>query len=256
MGGLVLVLSNPDLSVVTLALETLLLIAEDEASRPEMKSYIGMQEQLEALLKRCDCDNNIKILAERLLLLLTGMHTVTQTHLKDTSNIPTSRKPSCQKTVQELNGRGNKSVALQLHGVFDQADRDLCMRLLLKVKGVISITFDMTKKRCLLRVKFDVKPESLVRAIAKSMTMSARQIIKNENGDETLVSFNVSEHQGTECVRHEKENEDLLPPYLSEDEKNDAEEDANAVSRGLTTDSTASKWFSAAASFLTNSFFW
>lgn len=32
--------------------QTLLLIAEDEASRPEMKSYIGMQEQLEALLKR------------------------------------------------------------------------------------------------------------------------------------------------------------------------------------------------------------
>lgn len=43
--------------------------------------------------------------------------------------------------------------------IISQADRDLCMRLLLKVKGVISITFDMTKKRCLLRVKFDVKPE-------------------------------------------------------------------------------------------------
>lgn len=40
-----------------------------------------------------------------------------------------------------------------------QADRDLCMRLLLKVKGVVSITFDVAKKQCLLRTRHDVKPE-------------------------------------------------------------------------------------------------
>lgn len=40
-----------------------------------------------------------------------------------------------------------------------QADRDLCMRLLLKVKGVVSVTFDAGRKRCLLRTRPDVKPE-------------------------------------------------------------------------------------------------
>ena len=33
------------------------------------------------------------------------------------------------------------------------------MRLLLQVKGVISITFDMNKKRCILRTKTEVRPE-------------------------------------------------------------------------------------------------
>lgn len=33
------------------------------------------------------------------------------------------------------------------------------MRLVLQVKGVISVTFDMNKKRCFLRVKPDIKPE-------------------------------------------------------------------------------------------------
>ena len=43
--------------------------------------------------------------------------------------------------------------------VLFQCDRDVCMRLLLQVKGVISITFDMHKKRCILRTKPDVRPE-------------------------------------------------------------------------------------------------
>ena len=42
---------------------------------------------------------------------------------------------------------------------FVQADRDLCMRLLLRVKGVVSVTFDVGKKQCLLRTRPDVKPE-------------------------------------------------------------------------------------------------
>ena len=42
---------------------------------------------------------------------------------------------------------------------FVQADRDLCMRLLLRVKGVVSVTFDVGKRQCLLRTRPDVKPE-------------------------------------------------------------------------------------------------
>lgn len=40
-----------------------------------------------------------------------------------------------------------------------QTDRDVLLRLILQVKGVISVTFDMNKKRCSLRAKPDVKPE-------------------------------------------------------------------------------------------------
>ena len=68
------------------------------------------------------------------------------------------------KTVATAKGR--KQVRLCLIVIlaanvcsFVQADRDLCMRLLLRVKGVVSVTFDVGKKQCLLRTRPDVKPE-------------------------------------------------------------------------------------------------
>lgn len=39
------------------------------------------------------------------------------------------------------------------------------MRLLLQVKGVVSITFDMNKKRCIVRTKLDVRPEVLIHTL-------------------------------------------------------------------------------------------
>ena len=63
-----------------------------------------------------------------------------------------------------------------------------------------------------------------------------------------------------DTVTQGKENSNLLPPYLSDDEDEKhmhREGDKSALSRGgVETESTASKWFSAAASFLTNSFYW
>ncbi|KAK7100308.1 armadillo repeat-containing protein 1-like [Littorina saxatilis] len=258
MGGLVLVLSNPQQSVVTLALETLLLLGEEKELRPLIAAHIGMLDQLEMVLHRSQNGEEVKKLADQLYGLLTESP-LPQAPLRDSSNTQLPRSSGTGKNKPSL--KSTKSVVLQVRGVHDQADRDLCMRLLLRVKGVVSITFDVHKKQCLMRTKPEVKPESLVRAITKSMTMSAQQVIRNENGDESLVSFNVSCGFSTmEPGTQGKENETFLPPYLSddEDEKNaPREEDRSALSKGGTErETTTSKWFSAAASFLTNSFYW
>ncbi|XP_076440703.1 armadillo repeat-containing protein 1-like [Babylonia areolata] len=255
MGGLVLVLSNPEPSVVILALETLLLLSEDKESRPTIAAHIGILEQLEVLLHRSEHEETVQTLADQLYGLLTE---TPATPLRDSSNSNVSR------TSGSVKGKGSvkstKSVVLQIRGIQNQADRDLCIRLLLHVKGVVSVTFDSGKKQFLLRTKPDVRPESLVRAVTKSMTMSAQQVIRNENGDESLVAFNVSGGISTDtpAASHGKENDSLLPPYLSDDEeeKHVQQDDKNAISTGGTGDSTASRWFSAAASFLTNSFYW
>ncbi|KAL8612702.1 hypothetical protein ACOMHN_025353 [Nucella lapillus] len=255
MGGLVLVLSNPEASVVTLTLETLLLLSEEKESRPIIAAHIGMLDQLEALLHRSQCGENIQTLADQLYGLLTED---CPTPLRDSSNTKVSRASGHMKG--KGSSKSTKSVVLQVRGICDQADRDLCIRLLLRVKGVVSVTFDTAKKQCLLRAKADIKPETLVRAIAKSMTMTAQQVIRNENGDESLVSFNTSGSHFTEAKSQGKENEGSLPPYLSDDEdekhQQQQDEEKNAVSRGGTSESTTSKWFSAAASFLTSSFYW
>lgn len=77
---------------------------------------------------------------------------------------------------------------------------------------------------------------------------------------QSLVSFNMSGAPVDDAGTQGKENSGLLPPYLSDDEDEKhlhRESDKSALSRGGTeAESTASKWFSAAASFLTNSFYW
>lgn len=77
---------------------------------------------------------------------------------------------------------------------------------------------------------------------------------------QTLINFNISDHLAAETVELEKENNVSPPPYLSDDEdekRGTTEEDKSALSRGDTNpQASASKWFSAAANFLTNSFYW
>ncbi|MGH0121513.1 UNVERIFIED_CONTAM: hypothetical protein FKN15_001488, partial [Acipenser sinensis] len=64
------------------------------------------------------------------------------------------------------------------------ARRSLCEDALLKIKGVISFTFQMTVKRCVVRIRSDLKAEALGTAIASTKIMKAQQIVKGEDGDE------------------------------------------------------------------------
>ena len=59
---------------------------------------------------------------------------------------------------------------------------------LLGVKGVISFTFNMPQKRCILRVRTDVKPEVPCRALEATGELAVKHVIKNENGEEVSSS--------------------------------------------------------------------
>ena len=58
---------------------------------------------------------------------------------------------------------------------------------LLGVKGVISFTFNMAQKRCILRVRTDMKPEVPCRALDATRELTVKHVIKNENGEEVSV---------------------------------------------------------------------
>lgn len=70
------------------------------------------------------------------------------------------------------------------HVVVPQITRKLCEEELLKVKGVISFTFVMTKSRCIIRCKVELSPEMLCDAINNTKLLSAQQVVRNERGEE------------------------------------------------------------------------
>ena len=72
-----------------------------------------------------------------------------------------------------------------------QESRKLVEDALLGVKGVISFTFNMPQKRCILRVRTDMKPEVPCRALEATGELTVKHVIKNENGEE------VSSHSHT-----------------------------------------------------------
>ncbi|KAH9523763.1 Armadillo repeat-containing protein 1 [Bulinus truncatus] len=253
VGGLIIVLSNTNQEVVKEALQTLLLLSECTEARPVLKNHVGMMDQLESIIYNSKKEETLSGLAGSLYTKLSETSDVSSHSLRDISNVSRHSSNARNQSIQSLSKDNSKakSIILQVKGFHDKSDRDLCARLLLKVKGVISITFDLVKKRCILRTKFDVKPETLISAIAKSMTMTAQQVIRNEKGEETFVSFNNSQH----LPLPDKENEDL-PDYLSDDSDTTII-DEKAVKRPTDEDKKKSAgWFSVAANFLTNSFYW
>ncbi|KAJ8413358.1 hypothetical protein AAFF_G00093540 [Aldrovandia affinis] len=157
---------------------------------------------------------------------------------------------SCRRKAQFFLGTTNKrakTVVLHIDGLDDTSRRSLCEEALLKIRGVISFTFQMAVKRCVVRIRSDLKAEALGTAIASTKVMKAQQVVKGDDGDEVMVSF-----QDDTLVLVE-ENTDL-PDYLPEEESPSKELD-KAVSRvGSIQDGAG--WLSAAANFLSRSFYW
>ena len=65
-----------------------------------------------------------------------------------------------------------------------QESRKLVEETLLGVKGVISFTFNMAQRRCIVRTRTDLKPEVPCRALEDTRSLSVKHIVKNENGEE------------------------------------------------------------------------
>lgn len=243
LGGLVMVLSNPDVKIVTIALETLVLLAEVQEYRPKLCAFMGLTDQVEHLINREE--EKVSHLAEKLFDLL-NQKPEKCAPLKDSFNTSSTKTRTGVK--KSSHGSRTKHIILQIRGLVVKNDKDVVMRLLLHVKGVISITFDLNQKRCILRTKQDVKPETLSQAVAKSQTMTAQQVVKDENGEEKLVSF------GSNMKEVDKENV-TLPDYLPED-VDSPKAHTKPLAQNKDDTKKANGWLTSAASFITNSFYW
>lgn len=240
--GLILFLDHPNPPVVYSALLALRYLAECRANREKMRSELGMMLSLQNVIQKTTTPGDTQLLATEVYDLLQSSCTADG----DCTNEMNSRRRKAQFFLGATNKRA-KTVVLHIDGLDDTSRRSLCEDALLKIKGVISFTFQMAVQRCVVRIRSDLKAEALATAIASTKVMKAQQVVKGESGEELLVPFQdtpVDVEQNTD-----------LPDYLPEDESPMKELD-KAVSRVGAHPDGGSSWLSTAANFLSRSFYW
>ncbi|XP_035988890.1 armadillo repeat-containing protein 1-like isoform X1 [Fundulus heteroclitus] len=263
--GLILFLDHPNPQVVHSALLAIRYLAECRPNREKLKGELGMMLSLQNVVQKSTTPGETKLLASEIYELLQAAGAA---DAEADRAAPAGGRRKAQFFLGSSNKRA-KTVVLQIDGLDDpvssrtsqrisrtcrfltlrrlQGRRGLCEEALLKIRGVISFTFQMATKRCIVRVRSDLKAEALAAAIAATEVMSAQQVVKAENGDEVLIQFS-----GDSSVEVEQNRD--LPEYLPEDES-PSEEPDKAVSR-LGSGPEGSSWLGAAANFLTRSFYW
>ncbi|KAF7647246.1 hypothetical protein LDENG_00175360 [Lucifuga dentata] len=240
--GLILFLDHPNPQVVYSALLAVRYLAECRANQEKLRVELGMMLSLQNVMQKTTTPGETKLLASEIYELLQASSSA--------ASEPAEEAVSSRRKAQFFLGSSNKrakTVILHIQGLDDSSRRSLCEEALLKIRGVISFTFQMTVKRCIVRVRSDLTAEALASAIASTQVMTAQQVLKGENGDEVLISLAADGSAPAE------QNTDL-PEYLPEDESPSQEPD-KAVSRvGSGQDGTG--WLGTAANFLSRSFYW
>ncbi|MBN3324826.1 ARMC1 protein, partial [Atractosteus spatula] len=234
--GLILFLDHPNPQVVYSALLAVRYLAECRANREKMKGELGMMLSLQNVMQKTTTPGETKLLASEIYEILQSSSSAEADQAEGAT--------SCRRKAQFFLGTTNKrakTVVLHIDGLDDASRRNLCEEALLKIRGVISFTFQMAVKRCIVRIRSDLKAEALGSAIASTKVMKAQQVVKSEEGDEVMIPFQ-------EDAPVEVEQNTELPEYLPEEESPSQEQD-KAVSR-VGSKQDGSGWLNTAANFL------
>ncbi|ROT69746.1 hypothetical protein C7M84_012025 [Penaeus vannamei] len=78
-----------------------------------------------------------------------------------------------------------KIVTLFIKGMVAPEHRKQVEEELVRVRGLISIVFDLGRSRVTCRVKRDLSVDKLAAAVARTESLSAQQVTTNANGEET-----------------------------------------------------------------------
>uniref|UniRef100_A0A8B9P1V7 Armadillo repeat-containing protein 1 n=1 Tax=Apteryx owenii TaxID=8824 RepID=A0A8B9P1V7_APTOW len=155
--GLILFLDHPNPPVVHSALLALRYLAECRANREKMKSELGMMLSLQNVIQKTTTPGETKLLASEVYDILQSSNMSDM----DNMNEMNYRRRKAQFFLGSTNKRA-KTVVLHIDGLDDSSRRNLCEEALLKIKGVISFTFQMAVQRCVVRIRSDLKAEMLV----------------------------------------------------------------------------------------------
>ncbi|KAK8397201.1 hypothetical protein O3P69_004724 [Scylla paramamosain] len=143
-----------------------------------------------------------------------------------------------------------KVVTLFIKGMVNQEHRQRVEEELVRVRGLISIVFDLTHSRVTCRVKRDLSVEKLAAAVARTETLAAHQVTTNDRGEEEIIPLGKTPTDSTTTSPVED-----LPDYLPEEDF-DIKDAHSAMAPSGSFMETATTWISSASSFLQKSFYW
>uniref|UniRef100_A0A3Q3VYT1 Armadillo repeat-containing protein 1 n=1 Tax=Mola mola TaxID=94237 RepID=A0A3Q3VYT1_MOLML len=241
--GLILFLDHPNPQVVYSALLAVRYLAECRANREKMKGELGMTLSLQNIIQKSTSPGETKLLASEIYEIL-------QSAGREEAEQAEAAAASCKRKAHFFLGSNNKrakTVVLHIDGLDDPTRRSLCEEALLKIRGVISFTFQMAVKRCVVRIRSDLKVDALGTAINSTKVMKAQQVVKTDDGGELIVPFQEDSAMVVE------ENMDI-PDYLPEEESPSQEQDKAVTRIGSISDGIG--WLSTATNFVTRSFYW
>uniref|UniRef100_A0AAZ3R0T6 Armadillo repeat-containing protein 1 n=1 Tax=Oncorhynchus tshawytscha TaxID=74940 RepID=A0AAZ3R0T6_ONCTS len=239
--GLIIFLDHPNPQVVYSALLAVRYLAECRQNKEKMRGELGMMLSLQNVMQKTTTPGETKLLASEIYELLQA---------SNSEDAYKPKEPSCRRKPQFFLGSTNKqakTVILHIDGLDDSSRRSLCEEALLKIRGVISFTFQMAVKRCIIRIRSDLKAEALGSAIASTEVMKAQQVVRGEDGNEVIIPF---PEDGSVAVEQNVN----LPDYLPEEESPSQEPDKAVTSVGTGQDGAG--WLGTAANFLSRSFYW
>ncbi|CAH8861536.1 unnamed protein product [Trichobilharzia szidati] len=220
--GLVLLLSNKKASVVSLALQVLRLLVNRPGGKDVLHSLVGLNEQLKGLAKPTACSDSEgfkSVVADAKELL-----SIISRHGTETSQ---TRAAKCNLEKSQ-SGLRPKNVVLQLKGLTSEDDVEIVCSKLLKVRGVVSITFQLHKHRVLVCTIPSLDPECLVRAVSSAnYSGQSDDVCKTDSTHPTITAQIVKKKRRVHSLcRHSSFNgvkykQNLLntemPPYLEDD---------------------------------------
>ncbi|XP_063741582.1 armadillo repeat-containing protein 1-like isoform X2 [Eleginops maclovinus] len=212
--GLILFLDNPNPQVVYSALLAVRYLAECRSNQERLQGELGMMLSLQSVVQKSTTPGETRLLAAEIYELLAAAGSASE------PDGPISGRRRAQFFLGSSNKRA-KTITLHIEGMDDWSRRNQCEEALLRVRGVISFTFQMSLRRCIVRIRSDLRAEVLV----------------------PLAEEGSAAEQNVE-----------LPDYLSEDESPSVDPD-QAVTR-VGSDRDGNSWLGAATNFMSRSFYW
>lgn len=273
--GLVLFLDNPDADVVETALETLLFLASCDDNKGIMTEELGLLVSIKDIAASTTASSFMQDIAKAIMDCLQPAPRVPEEGPAENVESSSSAKsanndeentPGTPAHGSFFIGNMNKTartVTLQVNGMDSLANRKMIEEKLLGVKGVVSFTFDMEMTRVIIRARMAVTAEMLCKCIASTKVMEASQIVRNNAGEEVVLSFGNTKTQPT---LHDKENGGATTGaatpkksiYL--DDEDDDTPIAPVHDKALAPFGQVSKkvsgWLTGAAGYLSKSLYW
>ncbi|XP_002125262.1 armadillo repeat-containing protein 1 [Ciona intestinalis] len=264
----ILIFVDPDehpVEVVSEALNALMFLAEEASeshmTRRAMKNTVGLMELMKKIEEREGYSVECKALSMKIQHLLinersTPNSTPNSTKLHTADGVVTraagaraNKKGGHQHKFLGGNKKA-KVITLQINGLTDQDRRQQCVDELVRVKGVISLTFNMHLQRCTVRAKAELTAETLAGAVKNTKVMKASQVLKNADGQEILMPL--------ESKVADTENKDL-PAYLDEEPAESPTKDDKAVARPDSASAVgafANSWFGSVITAVNKNLYW